>query len=346
MRRRVFTMKGLSQSGHWPSGNPRYYLRRKGYKTVAMPDAPRDHRVFVRAYLENSEGDDFPAQRLSKGTIAHGVDAWLRSPDFATRAKSTQQVWKRFLDDISDRYGTALIRDLRTEHIEIDLSGRAPHPANNRLKVWRGLCRWWKQEKLHASNPAREVEKRKVLQTEGHEAWTLEDLEAFRARWPIGTQQRAACELIHYTGARIGDATRIGPGMVRDGWLRYVTEKTGETVTIPLHNPPPFAEAPLWEALRAIPRHAVFLTTERGKSRSSKAARQWFAKAADHLPGHKTAHGLRKLRLATMAERGATEAQLKAWVGHRSSSETDLYTRSAENKKVLGFPTHLQKLEK
>lgn len=133
--------------------------------------------------------------------------------------------------------------------------------------------------------------------------------------------------------------------MIRHGWLIYTQQKTGVTVTVPTHDTPSFARAQLWEALEPMPRHAVFLTTERCSARSIKAARQWFARAADHLPEHKTAHGLRKQRLVTMAENGATASQLQACVGHLSLEATALYTRAVENKRILGFPTHPQKLE-
>ena len=68
--------------------------------------------------------------------------------------------------------------------------------------------------------------------TEGFEPWTDDDVAAYRARWPLGTRQRVAFEVLRETGLRRGDAVRVGRQHVKNGVLRLPTEKTGERVAI------------------------------------------------------------------------------------------------------------------
>lgn len=49
-------MKYLSRSGCFKSGNPRYYYREPGFKSIPMPDAPIDSPVFLQWYEKMSAG--------------------------------------------------------------------------------------------------------------------------------------------------------------------------------------------------------------------------------------------------------------------------------------------------
>ena len=55
-----------------------------------------------------------------------------------------------------------------------------------------------------------------------------------KSRWPRGTRERLAFDLLLYTGLRRGDAVRLGRPHLRNGIATIRTKKTGETVTIPL----------------------------------------------------------------------------------------------------------------
>lgn len=71
-------------------------------------------------------------------------------------------------------------------------------------------------------------------------------------------------------------------------------------------------------------------------SRSPKAAAQWFSAAASKagIEG-KTAHGLRKYLSVYMAERGATQEQRMAILGHETSAQTRHYSKSADAMKII-----------
>lgn len=347
MRRAVHgkgILKHLNASGRWPSGNVRYYYRPKGQKGVPLPDLPPSHPDFLSAYARAAGLSVAPLPSPRGGSISAGIADYLKSDAFLSLSAGTRTRRRIMLDDIRGRYGTGLVRDLRPHHIRADLEGRPPHPANNRLKCWRGLCRWWQEAGLAEEDAASPVRTRRVLPTEGHLPWSRDDIAKFRARWPHATSQRLAFELLFWTGARMSDAVRLGPGMVdADGWLSYRQSKTGGKVDVPFTAAAPEWAEPsdrvhLFSALREqADRHAVWMVTAQGRPRSIKAASQWFSAAAraTGITGGRSAHGLRKTRAQIMAERGATPDQRAAWLGHESLSEVQHYSRGADRRRML-----------
>ena len=191
-----------------------------------------------------------------------------------------------------------------------------------------------------AANPAAQVERRKIAKSDGHTPWTDADLEQYRAKWPVGTQQRLALEVLQWTGARMSDAVTFNDAMIKDGWLHYRQQKTGGLVRIPITAPAPIWSGPEGQkhlqAALAVKPGALWMPTEFGKQRSGKAASAWFAEAAREagVMG-KSAHGLRKYRLTTMAERKATTHQMAAWCGHKSLKEVADYSAEADRKRVI-----------
>jgi hypothetical protein len=77
--------------------------------------------------------------------------------------------------------------------------------------------------------------------------WTEDDMAAYRAKWPLGTEARLMFDILHYTFLRLGDAHRFGPPhlrqVVRKMAVQIATEKShgNTTVTVPVH--PAFAES-------------------------------------------------------------------------------------------------------
>lgn len=242
---------------------------------------------------------------------------------------------------MDEKYGHVSFHTLQSKHIRADLSTFPPHPANNRLKVWRGLCRWAREVELIADDPAAAVAPRKTPKTDGHAPWTRDDVKQFRKYWPNESAQRLAFELMFWTGSRISDAVRFSAGMIdAEGWLEYKQQKTGGLVSVPFYAPAPdFAEpsSHLKTAIESRPEaHLVFMVTAFGKARSVKAASQWFSAATKEVGiMGKTAHGLRKLRAEIMAENGATAHQIGAWTGHETLAEVQRYAQKASKRRII-----------
>ncbi|WP_198684386.1 tyrosine-type recombinase/integrase [Pontibaca salina] len=341
--RRSVRLKYLMANGRFKSGRTRYYYRRAG-RRIPLPDFPADHPEFLAQYAAAAKQFDErpqPGPNHQTGTIGAGIRAFLASDHYLSRAASTRAVWRRMLEHLEADYGKAMMADLLPRHIRKDLAKLPPHPANNRLKVWRALGKWWVNSGLLDMDPARDVTARETPKTEGHAPWDRAEIEAFRARWGYDTPHRLAFELIFWTGARRSDVVRLGPGMVdAQGWLVYVQQKTGGRVEVPFTAPAPEWAEPDQHLANAIAaqrdRHMTWVVTRTGKARSSKAFGAWFATAARAAGiAGKTAHGLRKSRGIVMRENGATLDQRMAWLGHDSASEAHHYGRAADVRRII-----------
>lgn len=232
-------MKHVDRQGRFKSGNPRCYFRRGQGKRIPLPDLPMDHPDWLAAYAAAAKGQVPETDRPREGTFAAAVVTYLRSEDYHALSPGTRAARRRAAEDIRRRYGRAMVADLETRHIRDDLARLNPHPANSRLKVWRAMCRLWFEIGVTPTDPARDVRPRRAPKSDGHTPWERADLEMFRARWPIGSPQRLAMELIYRTAAAIGDACRLGPGNVKAGWLTYTRAKSGTSCACPWTAPAP-----------------------------------------------------------------------------------------------------------
>ena len=158
----------------------------------------------------------------------------------------------------------------------------------------------------------------------GFHAWTEAEIDAFEARWPIGTRERLAFAILLYTGLRRGDAAILGRQHVSDGVILMRAAKTGTQLTIPILPELQFAV----EAAKTG--DLTFVAKASGKGMSKEGFGNWFGEAcrAAGVPG--SAHGLRKAGAARAASNGATVAQLEAIFGWHSGTMASLYTKSAD----------------
>ena len=113
---------------------------------------------------------------------------------------------------------------------------------------------------------------------DGFYVWTQQELDRFEARWPVGTRERLAFDLLLYTGLRRGDAVRVGRQHEREGWLTIRTEKhrkgkPGEQVAIPILEP-------LAASLAATKTgDLTYLVTEHGQPWVKESFGNWFREA-------------------------------------------------------------------
>jgi len=342
---RGIRLKNLNRVGEFPSGNPRFYYRKRRSQTkgTPMPDLPADHPQFLAAYAKAAGLEQAPAAKPN-GALAKLIGEYMASDHFTLLSKNTKDVRRRCMDRIRTQYGNT--RQLTPQIIAGDLANYTRHAQHTQLKAWRGLCKWLKSNGHLASDPSRneQIERAPVPQSDGHEPWTRDEIERFRAYYSPKSAQRLALELILFTGASMVDAAKLGRGCVsRDGWLSYKRQKTGATVEIPFERSLPQVFKPLESDLRQLKysideqsqRHMTFMVTQAGHSRSAKSASQWFSAAAQRAGVSKTAHGLRKTRDMELAELGGSAAQLMGWLGHETLEEATRYIKFFEKRRAL-----------
>lgn len=331
------------------------YLRVPGRKAVRLPDLPMDHPVFLAAYTA-AYGPPEPARSRPKaGTITAMIDAYLQSERHLALSPDYRRIILRHALAIQEQAEDALARDLESAHIRDDLRPLSPHAASSRLKAWRLVCAFGVENGLLAADPSDGVKRKPVPKTGGHPPWSPDDVEAFRAHWPIGTVERAAMEVFHWTAARVGDCYRLTHGMVgRDGILAFKQAKTGGEAYVPWTCPLPAYAAhtqpdrdTMHEAINALPRHMTILVNTKGRpwSKQSLGNLIGIAARAAGLQG-RSAHGLRKSRCIALAEGGATQHQGQAWSGHLTADEWQHYIEAANRRRaVRGLPVEFSEPE-
>lgn len=194
----------------------------------------------------------------------------------------------------------------------------------------------WAVDSGHAKfNPTEGVKVRKP-KNGGFPIWTYEDIQRYEAHWPIGTRQRVMLDVLMYTGLRRGDAAAVGKQHVKDGVISIETEKTGTWVHIPVLDI-------LQRTLDAGPvGEQNFICRQDGSPYVKESLGNVFKEAcvAAGVP-NKSAHGLRKVAATRAAENGATVNELMSIFGWTNIAEAELYTRSADRKRLAARAMHM-----
>jgi integrase len=167
------------------------------------------------------------------------------------------------------------------------------------------------------------------IKSDGFRPWTPADIAKYRERWPLGTRERLAFELLFHTGLRRSDVVRLGPGHIDENVISIATHKTGEMAYI--------AVSPDLEAvLAASPLGSeTFLVTGYDLPFSSAGFGNWFRKKCNAAGlRHVSAHGLRKSAAEEVAEGGATDHELMSMFGWTNPAQAATYTRAASRKQM------------
>jgi integrase len=203
-----------------------------------------------------------------------------------------------------------------------------PGLANKLRMALRVLMKHAVEIRLRADDPTRETKAMRV-KSDGHHAWTEQEIAQFEHKHPIGSRARLAMTLLIYTGQRRGDVIRMGHQHIRNGYVHVRQEKTGIELDIPVH-------PNLAAIIAAAPRdNMTFVTTKLGGPFAASAFSAWFRREcnAAGLP-HCSAHGLRKAAARRLAEAGCTAHEIAAITGHASLREIERYTRAVEQRRL------------
>ncbi|MCA3633299.1 MAG: tyrosine-type recombinase/integrase [Methylobacterium sp.] len=312
-----------------------YWFRRGKGKRIKLPSNPHSPE-FAEAYRDALAGVAHQRggkKRFPAGTLGWLIAQYLESGTVKRLAPISRQTRANILNRIAEENGTVDYRRITPATIAKGREKRAekPEAANNFVKAMRVLFKWAAELGHVKSNPAREVDKIRV-KTKGYHTWTIEEIDAFEEKWPIGTRERLALDLLLYTGARREDLVKLGRSNVRNGILTFVPSKTanttGVTVTIPMLKC-------LEDSIAACPSgHMVFLVTAKGKPFAAASFGNWFREICNEAGVPGAAHGLRKAAAKRAAEQGATDEQLRAIFGWTTAAQSLVYTREASRKRL------------
>jgi integrase len=314
-----------------------WYVRRKHGPRIRLR-AEYGSDEFWREYRAALEGVPAGAAR-AKGkpqTLSWGLERYRQSPAWAALALATRRQRENIYRQVVASAGDDALLDIDTQSIRDGRDRRAakPHSANNFIKAMRGFFGWASDPDAGNLVPEDPTKGVRLLEGPnddiGHHTWTDDEIARFEARWPIGTRERLAFDLLLYTGLRRGDVVRLGRQHVRDGVITLRTEKKAGAGVV---HPPVLPV--LGATIAATKTGALtFLVTERGAPFVKEGFGNWFGDACRKAGVPGSAHGLRKAGATRCAENGATVNQLMALFGWSTPKMAMHYTAAADRKRL------------
>jgi integrase len=287
---------------------------------------------FYAAYEAARSGQSKATRsKTPAGSLAWLVERYRESAAWVNLSPATRRQRENILRHVLESAGTIPFSAIKRRDIVAGRDRRrdTPAAAKHFLQTLRGLFDWAEEAEYLKDNPTRGVKIARKA-TEGYHVWTEEECRRFESRWPLGTRERLAYDILFYTGLRRGDAVQLGRPHVREGVATIRTEKTGEIVSIPLA---PALQRSI-EAARDFVGELTYLATKSGRPWKKESFGNWFRKACEAAGVPGSAHGLRKARATHAANSGASEAQLDAMFGWRGGRMAALYTKNANRRRL------------
>jgi len=311
-------------------GRIRYRYRKVGDRTVYLPALPGSPE-FADAYAAAVGGKRvIGAERTKAGTVDALAVAIYKSAEWGQLAVSTRATYRGIIERLRTDYGQLPVRGIRHEHVLTmrDRRQATPSAANNMVAVLRWMMTFAVDRNLRPDNPVLNVKPLKIS-TDGFHTWTEDEIARFEARWPVGTRERLAFDLLLYTAQRSGDVRQMGRQHIRDGRIYVRQEKTGAQLLIKIHDH-------LAASLATVPAgQLLFVMTQFAEPYTQAGFGNWFSDACrkSGLP-QCSAHGLRKSAATRLADVGCSEAQIMAITGHKTAKEVQRYTRARDQMRL------------
>jgi hypothetical protein len=178
-------------------GGRHAYLRKPGHPSVALP-LPIASRAFLEAYQAALEDAPQPVEgRTKSGTVAALVALYYASRQWAGLAPQSKRTYRHILDHLVADHGHRLVKQMEAKHVEALLAAKqaTPAAANKLRKLLALLMRVAILNGWRKDNPVSAVKGIKIKST-GHRTWTDDEIAAFEAKHPIGTEARLAFTLL------------------------------------------------------------------------------------------------------------------------------------------------------
>ncbi|MGY4618568.1 integrase [Bradyrhizobium sp. USDA 4472] len=298
-------------------------------KLPSDPTSEEFKRAYANAIAGKTETKTSPS-RVAAGSIGALIVSYLQSDAFASLSEGSKAGYRNRLDQIRRDHGDRPVRNMTKERIE----EKVLKPLQNRpgakidtLKKLRILIRHAMEDlKWLAVDPSHGIKRGKSKEIR---AWTDAEMKAFENRWPYGTKQRAAYELMLNVGTARADVHQTTWAQADDDGFEYTRRKTNVPVAVAM------AQS-LKIALEALPRkHVCIITTEYGKPFTVDGFSGWMRDAITGagLPHDCRPHGLRKTFGRLLADAGATAHEIMAALGHLTLAEAERYTREADRRR-------------
>lgn len=305
-------------------GNTYFYYRRGG-QSIPIREHPASP-AFIARYSEiHASFEAMRAAPAAQGTFARLIEEYKSSVYFKKLADKTRREYLRYIRMIEIGIGDMPVASIETPNIYSirDAMSDTPRKADFLVSVLSAILTFGVKRGYRRDNPARLVDK--ISSTEGHRPWEDDEVARFRARWPVGTVERMAFELMLNTGQRGGDVIRMTRGDYRGGYIKVTQSKTSEKLEIKASNALLTA---LTDWLEKHP-HLMLLTNSNGEQFKKRNFEAVMRRAYDAcgLGRDVTSHGLRYTAATVLHELGVDWEAIAAITGHRTQAMVRKYTR-------------------
>lgn len=325
----------------------RFRWRKVSRYVAGKPWSPDFMEIYGRLLAEATPPPSAPAigaSRSAPHSLGALIKAYLASPPFLNTAAETQRTRRNILGRFAAAHGDKPLYyiDAKTGDriMLLERSGMqklvnekaaTPSAQRNFVNTTRAMFKWALKEGRIVDNPTLGIE-REPIRTEGYRTWSEPDIARFEATHAIGSTARLAMTIMLYTGARRGDAVRLGPANIVGDRVIFTQEKTGLDVNILLH-------PKLAAVIAATPTIGLrtFLVTKWGKPYRKTGFGNRIPNWCDAAGcPNVSSHGLRKACATRLAEIRATTSEIACILGHKTLVEAELYTRAADRKRLAG----------
>ena len=320
-----------------------YWYFRRGDTRIRLPGEPGS-ADFLAAYKAAAETVVLPVPAISKaepGTIRALVIAYRASPDFLSLQPSTRSDYEKALGPLAARFGHLPVRTmprsfvlrLRDEYATKEIKNATgatitvatPRRANRMVAVLRLMLSWGVDRGWLAVNPA--LRPRMLRTGDGHRAWTEAEVAQFLACEAVSSEMKVAMVLASSSGLRSGDLVAVTwSAWDGRGLLLRIGKNRVETWV------PVLAEGR--SVLSGLMRRAVTILSRGNGSSWGLSHFQHEASAAIREAGLSGVvwHGLRATYSVRLAQAGASDAELQAARGDKTSTQAAHYRRNADKK--------------
>lgn len=193
-------------------------------------------KEFMEAYRLAIAGTPLPkVHGLREGeafTVGWAINRYMGSRQWAKLAPESRKQLSYQFTRIHANVGKLQLKRITPAVVMESRDKRAgvPSDANKFVRAVKLLFEFAVANTWVVLNPASGVGKLKTSKTgEGFVIWRAEHLAAFERRWPVGTMQRLAYEIVRCTGLRRSDVCRFGPQHIREGGYSITPQKTAHT---------------------------------------------------------------------------------------------------------------------
>lgn len=252
------------------------------------------------------------------------IDEYVHSRAFKLLADSSKRQYSQALGAFEAKFYKHEINDIKRSDIISFLEEMKDTPAmsNRMARVISVLYSFSIDRDYVSGNPASRLKKQKIG---SWVKWHPEEVGAV-----IALKDRVvstAVALGWYTGQRESDILAMRWSDITKGHIRLRQKKTGHVMLIKVH-------PDLAHYLGSIDRAGPYIVSGE-KSMSPAAFRSKFKARIADAGIEKNFHGIRKGVGAFLAESGASANEIAAMLGHSSLAMATLYTRQADETKLI-----------